>query len=54
MKIGMSEKARKRCVLIWALGMMLVGVRCEEANSANLASLILDIARMLWAVMDSL
>lgn len=37
MKRGMSEKARKRCVFIWALD-----------------SLMRDIARMLWAVMDSL
>lgn len=27
MKIGMSEKARKRCVLIWALGVFVL-VRC--------------------------
>lgn len=54
MKRGMSEKARKRCVFIWALGSLLVEIGYEKANGSNLDSLIRDIARMLWAVMDSL
>lgn len=33
MKIGISEKARKRCVLIWALGIMLIGFRYQILES---------------------